>query len=210
MKTQIMNISELQHPEKNVRKHPEKQLKELQRSIKMFGQIRPVIVDENNIILAGNGLTQALREMGETQVKVLKMSNLSEKDKIKLMLADNRTYSLGFDDHDNIFELLSQLDGDFDVPGYDEELLEELLAEDEEVEENLQSYGVLNKEEIQQFEGKTEEIQKKAETEPFVDKEEYEEELQKAEEGTLKEPEGHSNEYLERKPCPRCGGTGWL
>ena len=210
MKTQIMNISELQHPEKNVRKHPEKQLKELQRSIKMFGQIRPVIVDENNIILAGNGLTQALREMGETQVKVLKMSNLSEKDKIKLMLADNRTYSLGFDDHDNIFELLSQLDGDFDVPGYDEELLEELLAEDEEVEENLQNYGVLNKEEIQQFEGKTEEIQKKAETEPFVDKEEYEEELQKAEEGTLKEPEGHSNEYLERKPCPRCGGTGWL
>ena len=210
MKIQIMNISELQHPEKNVRKHPEKQLKELQRSIKMFGQIRPVIVDENNIILAGNGLTQALREMGETQVKVLKMSNLSEKDKIKLMLADNRTYSLGFDDHDNIFELLSQLDGDFDVPGYDEELLEELLAEDEEVEENLQNYGVLNKEEIQQFEGKTEEIQKKAETEPFVDKEEYEEELQKAEEGTLKEPEGHSNEYLERKPCPRCGGTGWL
>lgn len=210
MKIQIMNISELQHPEKNVRKHPEKQIKELQRSIKMFGQIRPVIVDENNVILAGNGLTQALREMGETQVKVLKMSNLSEKDKIKLMLADNRTYSLGFDDHDNIFELLSQLDGDFDVPGYDEELLEELLAEDEELEENLQSYGVLNKEEIQQFEGKTEEIQKKAETEPYVDKEEYEEELQKAEEGTLKEPEGHSNEYLERKPCPRCGGTGWL
>lgn len=210
MKTIKMNLNELKHPEKNVRKHPKKQIQELQRSIKMFGQIRPIIVDENNIILAGNGLAQALREMGETQAKVLKMSNLSEKDKIKLMVADNRTYSLGFDDHDNIFELLSQLDGDFDVPGYDEELLEELLAEDEEVEENLQSYGVLNKEEIQQFEGKTEEIQKKAETEPFVDKEEYEEELQKAEEGTLKEPEGHSNEYLERKPCPRCGGTGWL
>ena len=43
-------------PEKNVRIHTEQQLREFERSVRMFGQIRPIVVDENNVILAGNGL----------------------------------------------------------------------------------------------------------------------------------------------------------
>ena len=129
MKTEKVSISTLQHPEKNVRVHTQTQLEELYRSFKMFGQIRPVVIDEKNIILAGNGLVQALRENGEKEIQVLRMKNLSEKDKKKLMIADNRIYSLGFDDNENILEILSELDGDFDVPGYEEDLLKDLLAD---------------------------------------------------------------------------------
>ena len=48
-----MKLVDLVKPEKNVRIHTEQQLKEFQRSVKMFGQIRPIVVDENNVILAG-------------------------------------------------------------------------------------------------------------------------------------------------------------
>ena len=43
-----MKLSELVRPKKNVRIHAEQQLKEFERSIEMFGQIRPIVVDENS------------------------------------------------------------------------------------------------------------------------------------------------------------------
>ena len=49
-------LSELRRPERNVRMHTDKQLKEFRRSIEMFGQIRPIVVDEDGVILAGDGL----------------------------------------------------------------------------------------------------------------------------------------------------------
>lgn len=148
MKTVKMKIDDLKHPEKNVRRHPEKQIKEMQRSIEKFGQYRPVVVDENNIILAGNGLVMALRGMGREEVDVLKYDNLSENDKKKLMIADNQTASLGVDDYAAVEELLKSLDGDYDVPGYDEDAIKLLVEDAEAVVESIQSYGVYTPEEI--------------------------------------------------------------
>ena len=56
MKVVKKPLSELQRPERNVRMHTDKQLKEFRRSVEMFGQIRPIVVDEAGVILAGNGL----------------------------------------------------------------------------------------------------------------------------------------------------------
>ena len=58
-----MPISELKRPERNVRIHTDKQLKEFERSIRMFGQIRPLVVDETNTILAGVGCFETLCRM---------------------------------------------------------------------------------------------------------------------------------------------------
>ena len=64
MQTITVKIKDLKHPDKNVRMHPPEQIKEMKRSIKQFGQIRPAVIDENNMILAGNGMVAAMREMG--------------------------------------------------------------------------------------------------------------------------------------------------
>ena len=210
MKTEKVSISTLQHPEKNVRVHTQTQLEELYRSFKMFGQIRPVVIDEKNIILAGNGLVQALRENGEKEIQVLRMKNLSEKDKKKLMIADNRIYSLGFDDNENILEILSELDGDFDVPGYEEDLLKDLLAQDEEVDEILEDYGKIEDDDKQHIADQSEKLKEKAENQPYIEEEEYEEELRKAETGEDEGPQTEVDEVEEQRRCPRCGGTGWL
>lgn len=55
-----MKLADLVKPEKNVRIHTEQQLREFQRSVKMFGQIRPIVVDENNVILAGRARSSPL------------------------------------------------------------------------------------------------------------------------------------------------------
>ena len=43
-------LSDLKHPETNVRMHPDKQIKELKRSIQKNGQTRLMVIDENNVI----------------------------------------------------------------------------------------------------------------------------------------------------------------
>lgn len=143
-----MKIADLKHPEKNVRKHPEKQIKELIRNVKKFGQYRPVIVDENNTILCANGLVMAMREMGLEEVEVVQYDDLSENDKKKLMIADNQTASLGVDDYAAVEEILRSLGDDLDVPGYDEDSIKLLVGDVESIVDSVQSYGIYTPEEI--------------------------------------------------------------
>lgn len=98
MNTKKIKLSELKRPERNVRMHTDKQIKEFKRSVEMFGQIRPIVVDEDNVILCGNGLYESLLALSWEEADCLVMKNLSEKDKKKLMLADNRIFNLGVDD----------------------------------------------------------------------------------------------------------------
>ena len=78
MKTVMIPIGELKRPERNVRMHTDKQLKEFRRSVEMFGQIRPIVVDENYVMLAGNGLYETLVSMGRTEAACYIVKGLSE------------------------------------------------------------------------------------------------------------------------------------
>ena len=91
-------LTELRRPDRNVRMHTDKQLKEFRRSVEMFGQIRPIVVDEDGVILAGNGLYETLLSLGRTEADCYVVSGLTEAEKKKLMLADNRVFDLGVDD----------------------------------------------------------------------------------------------------------------
>lgn len=123
-------LDEICPNEHNVRKHTDKQIKEFVKSIDKYGVIRPIIIDENGIILAGHGLYETLKVMGKDDADVIVMAGLSEKDKIKLMLADNKIYELGLADYEVMDELLSQLgaEADFEIPGYDADMLEDLYG----------------------------------------------------------------------------------
>ena len=159
-----MKLVDLVKPEKNVRIHTEQQLKEFQRSVKMFGQIRPIVVDENNVILAGNGLYETLIAMGKETADVYKYDNLTENQKKKLMIADNKIFSLGIENLDTLNSFLEDLQGDLDIPGFDEDILKQMVSEAEDVTEKLSEYGTLDDEEIQSIkesgERKEQQIQK--------------------------------------------------
>ena len=151
MKVTKKPLAELHPPERNVRMHTDKQLKEFRRSVEMFGQIRPIVVDEGGIILAGNGLFETLLSMGRTEADCYIVSGLTEAQKKKLMLADNKIFGLGVDDLDTMDAFLVELKDDLDIPGFDEDLLKNMVADAEEITETLQEYGTLDEEEVKKI-----------------------------------------------------------
>ena len=98
------------------------------------------MIDENNVVYCGNGLVEAAKYAGWKQVEVLKKTGMSEADKKKLMIADNRIYTLGFDDFENINSILEEI-GDFDIPGFYTETLEAMFGD---IDEEIESFGVLD------------------------------------------------------------------
>ena len=148
MKIVKMKLSELKCPEKNIRIHTDKQIQEFERSVKMFGQIRPIVADENNVILCGNGLFATLTKMGYDTADVYKVTGLTENQKKKLMIADNKIYGLGIDDLDTFNKFLADLGEDLDIPGFDENILKSMVAEAEDVTEKISEYGTIDDDEI--------------------------------------------------------------
>lgn len=141
-------VGQLLRPEKNVRIHTEHQLQEFERSIQMFGQIRPIVVDETNTILAGVGCYETLCRLGYTEADVYKIEGMTDNQKKKLMMADNKLFGLGIDDIETFNVFLDELQGDLDIPGYDEDILRSMVADSEEVSEKLSEYGTLDQDDI--------------------------------------------------------------
>lgn len=204
-----MKLVDLVKPEKNVRIHTEQQLKEFQRSVKMFGQIRPIVVDENNVILAGNGLYETLIAMGKETADVYKYDNLTENQKKKLMIADNKIFSLGIENLDTLNSFLEDLQGDLDIPGFDEDILKQMVSEAEDVTEKLSEYGNLDDEEIQSIkesgERKEQQIQK-AEAEQATPAPQLIAQPQQE----MPEDSEDTTEVKKFVICPKCGEKIWL
>lgn len=204
-----MKLVDLAKPEKNVRIHTEQQLKEFQRSVKMFGQIRPIVVDENNVILAGNGLYETLIAMGKETADVYKYDNLTENQKKKLMIADNKIFSLGIENLDTLNSFLEDLQGDLDIPGFDEDILKQMVSEAEDVTEKLSEYGTLDDEEIQSIkesgERKEQQIQKAEEEQATPAPQPIAQPQQE-----MPEDSEDTTEVKKFVICPKCGEKIWL
>ena len=143
-------LDELTQVEKNVRRHPEGQIKEFMRSLKQFGQIRPMVVDEKGVILIGNGLHKAMVTLGLKEGAVLVLKGLSQAQKTKLMIADNKIYELGTLDNDVLTEMLTEIgaNGEFDIPGFNEEILKELFGSIDNITDSVKSYGEISEDSI--------------------------------------------------------------
>ena len=206
MKVTRMKLSALKPPEKNVRIHSEKQVKEFIRSLESFGQIRPIVVDEDNTILAGNGLYAALMAKGETDADVLVMKGLSENEKKKLMLADNKIYSLGVDDMEVFEEFLKELGDDLEIPGYDMELLETITADLKDVDDMLSGYGTVSDETKERI-ATTAEKYEAQEAEHAAAAEEIKPREAAQETPSEGQPEPLPKRFIQ---CPQCGNKIWL
>lgn len=146
MKIEVLKLRELKPLEVNVRKHSEIQINELIRSLNQFGQTRAIVIDEDNNILIGNGLYEAMQKRGDEKVDCYRVKGLSEKDKKKLILTDNKVYSLGLDNYENIEKYVQEItiDGDFDIAGFDADILKSMTRDISEIKVDMQNYGVID------------------------------------------------------------------
>jgi hypothetical protein len=92
MKVQKVKINEVKINPKNPRLIKDDKFKKLVKSIQEFPQmleLRPIVVDENNIVLGGNMRLKACKEAGLKEVYIVKAENLTEQQKDEFIVKDN-------------------------------------------------------------------------------------------------------------------------
>ena len=112
---QVLKLSEIVPYENNARKN-DKAVKDVAESIKQCGYIAPIIVDENNVILAGHTRYKALKKLGYKEITVRKISGLTDEQKRKYRLLDNKTNELAEWDFEKLKDEIDGLDfSEFDI-----------------------------------------------------------------------------------------------
>jgi DNA modification methylase len=86
----LVAIESLKLNPRNARTHSKRQIKLIAGSLKAFGFINPVLVDESGMIIAGHGRVAAAKLIGMTEVPVLRIDHLSDDEKRAYVLADNQ------------------------------------------------------------------------------------------------------------------------
>lgn len=87
-------VSSLKLDPRNPREHSAHQIQQLAKSIKTFGFNAPILVDDNNLVVAGYGRARAGELLGLTEVPVIRLSHLSSAQRDAFRIADNRLCEL--------------------------------------------------------------------------------------------------------------------
>ena len=92
---QYIQLDQLTAYHNNPRKHPERQIVQLMASMREFGFTMPVLIDADNVIIAGHARVEAARRIGVTEIPTLIADHWSRAQVKAYRLADNRLSELG-------------------------------------------------------------------------------------------------------------------
>lgn len=90
-----IRIDELIPYENNAKIHGPEQIEQLRRSLREFGFVSPVLIDEDKNLIAGHGRVEAARAEGMTEVPYVTVSDLTEAQRRAYIIADNRLAETG-------------------------------------------------------------------------------------------------------------------
>jgi hypothetical protein len=119
----IKNINDLQSYPTNARFHSEKQIQLLADYISKTGFIDPIIIDENDQVLAGHCRVYALNVLDKPDAECLRVFGLTELEKRAYVIADNKLAEMGSWDNNLITaEVLQLMSEQFDLKeiGFDD------------------------------------------------------------------------------------------
>ena len=130
MKIETRKVAELIPYVNNSRTHSDEQVAQIAASIKEFGWTNPILIDEQNSIIAGHGRLMAARKLGMDKIPCVEVKNLTEAQKKALIIADNKlALNAGWDNDLLKLELenLQELGFNLDILGFDPDELSALL-----------------------------------------------------------------------------------
>jgi len=106
----------------NARTHSKKQLKLITDSIKRFGFTNPVLLSDEDEIIAGHGRVMAAIDLNMDHVPVIRLSHLSDTERRAYVLADNRLAEHAGWDQDLLaikLQALTEMDFDLSITGFE-------------------------------------------------------------------------------------------
>ena len=131
----LVSIDKLIPYVNNARTHSPEQINKLRSSLREFGFVNPVIIDQNYNVVAGHGRLMAAREEGFTEVPCVLVDYLTDAQRKAYILADNRyAEDAGWDEEMLRVEIeaLQEQAFDLSLTGFDADELADLFADDEE------------------------------------------------------------------------------
>ena len=138
MNIEILKITDLTPDPKNARQHDAKNLKAIEGSLSEFGQRKPIVITEANVIVAGNGTVTAAKSLGWETIEAVRVPADWSEDQVKAFaLADNRTAELATWSPEVLAAQLIELkDAGFEIAEFGFDKVEppiqpDLLVEDE-------------------------------------------------------------------------------
>jgi DNA modification methylase len=115
-------VGELVKYEANSRTHSDEQIAKIVRSISEFGFTNPLLIDENNVIIAGHGRLAAALQLGLAEVPCIVLPGLTAAQKAALVIADNKiAVDAGWDTNILLeqFAFLKSFEYDLTLTGFD-------------------------------------------------------------------------------------------
>jgi len=139
MKIERIKLAELRHDDQNARTHDQANLKAIAGSLEQFGQRKPIVITQDNKVVAGNGTLTAAKLIGWTEIDCVRVPADWTTDQIKAYaLADNRTAELAqWDEQVMAAQLLDLQEAGFDIEAIGFELIEPEQEPDSETEDEL-------------------------------------------------------------------------
>lgn len=118
-----IRVSQLRPYPRNARVHSKKQVKQIADSIARFGFTAPVLVDGQNMILAGHGRVEAAKLLQMQRVPCRRIESMTEAEKRAYVVADNKLTLNGTWDEQILAEelqglLAQEIDFDVGVTGF--------------------------------------------------------------------------------------------
>lgn len=133
LKIELADVATLAPAARNARTHSKKQIAQISASYRQFGIVSPILLGDDDGIIAGHGRVLAAKALGLTEIPSIRLSHLTAEERRALMLADNRLAELAGWDHELLaieLQSLSECDLAFDleITGFDGAELDRLLS----------------------------------------------------------------------------------
>ena len=117
LKVVVRSLSELKPNPRNARTHSRRQIRQIADSIAAFGFNNPILIDDDDVIIAGHGRVEAAKVLGMSEVPTVCLAHMSEDEKRAYVIADNKlAEKAGWDkeilavEFETLFELAPELD----------------------------------------------------------------------------------------------------
>lgn len=134
LKIEYVDIDSIKRYKNNAKLHPREQIEQIKKSIQEFGNNDPIAVWHNEIV-EGHGRYDALKELGEKEIPIIRLDNLTDEQRKAYTLVHNKlTMNSDFDMETLNLELENIIDIDMTDFGF--ELFDEILEDRENDEEN--------------------------------------------------------------------------
>ena len=136
LKIEYVDINSIKPYEKNAKQHPKEQIEQIKKSIEQFGMDDPIGVWKDEIV-EGHGRLLACKELGMTEVPIIRLDHLSDEERKAYMLAHNKlTMNSDFDidiltsELDDILNIdMSDFGFDLDFEEEEKEIMEDEVPE---------------------------------------------------------------------------------